>query len=121
MFIPCKGKTGTAYFEFQYCKKEWTGGNFMESGYSYWEEDSLLIHVDEADLFFDQYGKYFRCPQAVSGVSKLEYCGENYYSKEQTAQILQRIKKECPQEHEPLIAWLEKAVTEYNGFFMIGI
>lgn len=49
------------------------------------------------------------------------YVGVNYYTKEQTYTIMEQIKNDKPQEFEALVAWLEKAVSEYNGFFFLGV
>ena len=46
MFIPCSEKQGSAYFEFQYCKKNWNIKKLLKKGYSWGEKDSLLVHVD---------------------------------------------------------------------------
>ena len=35
MFIPCSEKQGSAYFEFQYCKKEWNIKKLLKKGYSF--------------------------------------------------------------------------------------
>ena len=121
MFIPCSEKQGSAYFEFQYCKKEWNVKKLLKRGYSFWEKDSLLIHVDDDMRFFENYGKYLEKPNFPDGTQKLDPYGVNYYTKEQTFAIIEQIKNDKPQEFDVLVTWLEKAVTEYNGFFFLGI
>ena len=121
MFIPCSEKQGSAYFEFQYCKKEWSIKKILKKGYSFWEKDSLLIHVDDDMRFFENYGKYLEKPNSPDGTQKLDPYGVNYYTKEQTFAIIEKIKADSPEEFETLMSWLEKAVTEYNGFFFLGI
>lgn len=121
MFITCSEKQGTAYFEFQYCKKEWSIKKILKKGYSFWEKDSLLVHVDYDRDFFDNYGDYLETPNSPDGTQKFDPCGVNYYAKDQSFVIIERIKNNKPQEFEALVAWLEKAVTEYNGFFFLGI
>ena len=121
MFIPCIQRQGTAYFEFQYCKKEWNIRKILKKGYSFWEKDSLLVHVDGSCDFFEIYGDYLKSPDSYDGMQALDAYGVNYYTKEQTSVIAEQIKKDQPQEFEALVAWLEKAVTEYNGFFFLGI
>ena len=118
MFIPCSEKRGSAYFEFQYCKKKWNIKKLLEKGYSFWEKDSLLVHVDYDRDFFDNYGDYLETPD---GTQKLDPYGVNYYTKEQTFVIIEQIKNDKPQEFDILVTWLEKAATEYNGFFFLGI
>lgn len=120
MFIPCSEREGTAYFEFQYCKKEWNVKKLLKKGYSFWEKDSLLVHVDSDSDFFQNYADYLNNPDSPDGMMEL-YVGVNYYTKEQASKILEQIKRDKPQEFETLVAWLEKAVTEYNGFFLLGV
>ena len=118
MFIPCSEKRGSAYFEFQYCKKEWNIKKLLKKGYSFWEKDSLLVHVDYYRDLFENYGDYL---ETLDGTQKLDPYGVNYYTKEQTFVIIEQIKNDKPQEFDVLVTWLEKAVTEYNGFFFLGI
>ena len=118
MFIPCSEKRGSAYFEFQYCKKEWNIKKLLKKGYSFWGKDSLLVHVDYDRDFFENYGDYLETPD---GTQKLDPYGVNYYTKEQTFVIIEQIKNDNPQEFDVLVTWLEKAATEYNGFFFLGI
>ena len=118
MFTPCLEKQGSAYFEFQYCKKDWNTKKLLKKGYSFWEKDSLLVHVDYDRDFFDNYGGYLETP---NGTQKLDPYGVNYYTKEQAGVIMEQIKNDRPQEFEALLTWLEKAVTKYNGFFFLGI
>ena len=121
MFIQCSEKQGSAYFEFQYCKKEWNIKKILKKGYSFWEADSLLVHIDSDRDFFENYGDYLMPPNFPDGTQGLDPYGVNYYTKEQTNIIMEQIKKDQPKEFEALVTWLEKAVTEYNGFFFLGI
>ena len=121
MFIPCSEKHGSAYFEFQYCKKEWNVKKILKKGYSFWENDSLLVHIDSDKDFFENYGDYLNTPNFPEAKQALDPYGVNYYTKEQTFVIMERIKNDKPKEFEALIVWLEKAATEYNGFFFLGI
>ena len=118
MFIPCSEKQGSAYFEFQYCKKEWNIKKLSKKGYSFWGKDSLLVHVDYDRDFFENYGDYLETPD---GTQKLDPYGVKYYTKEQTFAIIEKIKADSPEEFETLMSWLEKAAIEYNGFFFLGI
>ena len=120
MFIPCSEKQGSAYFEFQYCKKEWNIKKLLKKGYSFKEKDSLLVHVSSDSDFFKNYADYLNSSNSPDGMMEL-YVGVNYYTKEQTSVIVEQIKKDKPQEFETLVAWLEKAVTDYNGFFFLGV
>ena len=121
MFIPCSEKRGSAYFEFQYCKKEWNIKKLLKKGFSHWEKDSLLVHVDYDRDFFDNYVDYLETPDSPDETQELDPYGVNYYTKEHTFVIIEQIKNDKPQEFDVLVSWLEKAATEYNGFFFLGI
>ena len=112
IFIQCTDKKGSAYFEFQYCK-----GKPTKNHGRFWLGDSLLVHIDNEEIFFDNYFRYFDSPKE----GKFNYYGPNYYTKEQTEDILQKVREDKPQEHDTVCTWLEKAATEYNGFYILGI
>ena len=121
VFIPCSEKRGSAYFEFQYCKKEWNIKKLLRKGYSFWDKESLLVHIDNDKTFFDNYLDYLKAPESYRGTEEFDCCGVNYYTKEQTLKILEKIKVDQPKDFEVLAEWLEKAVAEYNGFYFLGI
>ena len=121
MFTPCSEKQGSAYYEFQYCKKDLNAKKILKKGYSFWEKDSLLIHVDNDRDFFENYGDYFKAPKSPDGTQQLDPYGVNYYTKEQTLTIIEQIENDKPPYYETLVAWLKKAITDYNGFFFLGI
>lgn len=121
MFIACTEKKGSAYFEFQYCKKDLPLKKLVKpGGYGFWEKDSILVHIDD-DTFFENYLKYLEPTNAPNGTTEFCYYGINYYTKEQTLSIVKRIKEDKPKEFEIVVAWLEKAITDYNGFYFLGI
>lgn len=122
MFIPCSEKKGSAYYEFQYCKKTWPLPKLTSpGGYGYWEKDSILVHIDNDEEFFENYRQYLEPTNAPDGTAGFCYYGVNYYTKEQAKALLKRISEDKPKEYEVVVAWLEKAVTDYNGFFFLGI
>ena len=121
MFIPCLERKGSVYFEFQYCKKELSIKKLLRRGYSFKEKDSLLIHVDDDRRFFENYGKSLEKPNSPDGTQKLYPYGVNYYTKEQTLTIIEQIENDKPPYYETLATWLKKAITDYNGFFFLGI
>ena len=121
MFTPCSERQGTAYFEIQYCKKDWDLRKLFKKAYSFWAEDSLLIHVDNDKDFFENYGDYFKSPNAPDGSQRFDPYGINYYAKEHALAILEQIENDKPPYYEVLAIWLKKAVTDYNGFFFLGI
>lgn len=121
MFIPCSEKIGSAYYEFQYCKKDLPVKTLVSKGYGFWKEDSILVHIDNDADFFESYRKYLEPTNAPNGTTEFCYYGVNYYTKEQTRSIVNRIREDKPKEFGTLMAWLEKAITDYNGFYFLGI
>ena len=124
MFIPCLEREGTAYFEFQFCKKK----SFIHRIFTaivgwhvFWAKDSLLVDALDDETFFKNYGEYIKYPTVKNRFQELDPFGVNYYTKEQTLSILEKIKKDKPKDFEVLVKWLEKAVTDYNGFYFLGI
>ena len=124
MFISCNEREGTAYYEFQYCKKEWPIKKLLKRGYKFWREDSLLFGVedieDEED-FFLYYGSYLEPTYSPDGTNVFCFFGINYNTKELAKNILEKIKQDKPPHYEKLANWLEKAISQYNGFFLLGI
>ena len=121
LFIPCNKRTGSYYFEFQYCKKQGSVKYLTNNGYGYWIEDSILVHVHYMEEFFENYGLYLMETNAPNGTNKFYEYGVNYYTKEQTKVILDKIKETKPKDYEIIVDWLEKAINEYNGFYFMGI
>ena len=124
IFIPCakKRKGSTAYYEFQYCKCDLPVEQAVKSdAWTYWE-DSLLVHMDEEHELFQHYIKpYMSAPHAPNGSRVYFYAGVNYYTREESAEILDRIRSDRPDGCEVLIPWLERAAGELYGFYILGI
>jgi hypothetical protein len=125
LFISCaeKRKGSTAYYEFQYCKDDLAVEQAVKSdAWTYWAEDSLLVHMDgEHELFHNYIKPYMSAPHAPNGSRVYFYAGVNYYTREETAEMLDRIKADRPDECEVLIPWLERAAGELYGFYILGI
>lgn len=124
MFIPCSERKGTAYFEFQFCKRKSLARRMFTAivgEVDFWAKDSLLVDANADESFFKEYGAYIKFPTAKNGFQELDPYGVNYYTKEQARSILEKIKKDKPKGFEVLGIWLEKAVTEYDGFYFLGI
>ncbi len=123
MFLTCekKRKWSSAYFEFQYCKREGSIPSLVKREFDFWQKDSLLVDLDDDTVFFEAYLTYLMPTNAPNDTDEFSPYGVNYYTKEQTANILERIKKDKPKDSEILIPWLEKAVNEYNGFYFLGV
>ncbi len=117
MFIPCKNRVGSAYYEFQYCREEMSPDKALEA-YGFWAKDSLLVHADFDNIFFDGYIKYLEPTYAPDGSGRFYAYGVNYYDKEMTQRIIDRIKEDKPTCHELLLQWLEGAGY---GFYFLGL
>jgi hypothetical protein len=122
IFIPAsqKKKGSSAYYELQICKKELPADELVKSEYTFFESDSLLVHISDECKLFKHYLRYLSQMHTPDSGNKFYYAGVNYYTKEETRKILERIEKDRPPYCEPLIAWLRTAQA-YNGFFFLGI
>ena len=125
LFIPCaeKRKGSSAYYELQYCKLDLTVEQAVKSSaWSHWAEDSLLVHMDgEKELFHNYIKPYMSAPHAPNGSRVYFYAGVNFYTREETAEILERIKADRPVGSEILIPWMESAAYEFYGFYIMGL
>jgi hypothetical protein len=122
MFVSYIERQGSAYFEFQFYKKGLPAKRAAKDYQHYWLEDSLYVHMDWQNTLTEHYLPYLKetyCPDGHLG----EFCyfAPNYYSKEQTAAMAERIRADRPPEWETLLPWLERAAAAYNGFFLQGI
>ncbi len=59
-------------------------------------------------------------PHAPNGSRVYFYAGVNYYTREETAEMLDRIKADRPAGCEVLIPWLQRAAGEFYGFLYYG-
>lgn len=120
IFIPAskKKKGSSAYYEFQYCKVKEDSNC---SCYTYWAEDSLLMHMNFDEVFFRDYLPFFDNPISPDGSGRFCYFAPNYYNKERSKEILQSLRSHDLPGKEVLIEWLELAVSRYNGFYFLGI
>lgn len=115
---------GSYFIEIQYCKLELcskTKEIIAVDAIAHWKNDSLYIYGDDDNEFMSDYGDIFTggiYNNKKSGI--VDLCGVNYYSPNQTALIMERIKKAKPSDYQALLRWLEKAVR-YNGFYVLGL
>lgn len=115
-----KKRGGSAFYEFQFCRREGDALTQVRSPYSYRQEDSLYFHMDYEDIFDREYREIFQEPTNPDGGRRFDPDGVNYYTKEQTQTIIGEIKARCPFECQNLLPWLERA-AEYNGFYLMGL
>ena len=115
---------GSDFIELQYCELE--RGTVLKRIVSadaivHWKGDSLYVSGDDIEAFFLNYHEIFCGGTYNNGRSgAMDVCGINYYSPEQSGEILQRVRERCPLDHEVLLHWLE-SVENYNGFYILGI
>lgn len=114
MLLPYEKKRprSSAYFEFQYCKKKGSIASLVKRDFDFWQKDSLFVYLDDDTVFFEAYLTYLVPTHAPNGTDEFSPYGVNYYTKAQTADILERIKKDKPKDCEMLIPWLAKAAEE---------
>mgnify|MGYP005932612799 CR=1 FL=1 len=87
----------------------------------HWRNDSLYVHADDIDAFYQEYSRIFDCGtynNMKTGVFDLY--GINYYAPALIDPISEKLNKEKPEEYEALAAWLSQAKA-HNGFYIFGI
>lgn len=123
MFITNKERKGTCYLEFQFCRNE----NPIKSNkvnidiVDNWHEDSLLISDQDFNEFYKLYGNIFQCALLPNGEMGFSAYGINYYDKNISEKILFQLKKIIDNKYLNLIEWLDIAIKNYNGFYILGI
>lgn len=119
-----KKSGGSKFIEIQYCKlkkgtsiKEIVSVNKIDN----WKDDSLYIHIDDFDSFISNYGEIFNSGTYNNlETGLIDITGINYYSIEQTKEIIKIIEIQKPLDYQIIIYWLNK-IQEYNGFYFLGI
>ncbi len=112
---------GSDFVELQYCSKELTALKDLVSAdnISHWRNDSLYVLGDDLELFLSLYGEIFQGGIHNDGMSgMLDTCGINYYSKDKTRLIAEKIAQCNSAERDVLLHWLENA---NNGFYVLGV
>lgn len=115
---------GSDFIEIQYCRmpedteiKQIVSVDAVE----HWKNDSLYIFGDDMNAFISRYGEIFTGGTYNNGETGIvDMFGINYYSREQTRLIQERIREMKPSGHLILLKWLEKAL-ETNGFYILGV
>ncbi len=117
MFVTNNERIGSAYVEFQFCKKKkpYFCGKLV--GYKFWLEDSIFLHVDNFDI--DNSKNIYPLLKQVN--SKLNMYGPNYFDKEMTSILLHLIDNLDDNDFEVLKEFLKKAIEKYNGIYILGV
>lgn len=123
MFVTDRERKGTGYYEFQFCKNKnpLKLGKINNSKTKYWVEDSISIADDEFDDFYKEYGKIFECAILSNGKKGFDNYGINYYDISTTKDILAKLRNKNDKNILILIDFLEKAINDYNGFYILGL
>lgn len=115
---------GSDFIELQYCRlKRGTEIRKIVSVNSIdnWKDDSLYISGNDVDVFLSSYGEIFNGGIYNNGkCGFVDLCGINYYSKEQTAFMIEVLKDKKPMDFQILLQWLENSHV-YNGFYVLGV
>ena len=118
-------KFGSSDFvEIQYCRFP-KGTSLREvvsiDAIKHWKDDSLYIFGDDLDLFYQNYGDIITGGVYNNGErGPMDLYGINFYSREQTNEIMERLAEEKPPEHQILCRWLQ-AGEQHLGFYLLGV
>lgn len=114
---------GSNFIEIQYCRLE--QGSKIEKIVSvdmieHWKNNSLYICGDDMGAFYSYYGEIITGGIYNNGKSgPVDPFGINFFSSEQAARIISRIKDEKPLDYQILLDWL-KGIDQFIGFYILG-
>lgn len=115
MLLTYQERKGDAYFEFQYRRKDYEPNEEVQ-------KNSLFLYWDDEEAFWEIYEPYFNAMNVLTGKEEpFDFYSENAASKEQAEVLREELLKHRPKEYEIFVPWLEKAYTEYNGFYILGM
>lgn len=104
--------------ELAYCRlPRGTDEETVLHDFACWSDDSLYIDSSEEEDFFAFYDGIFT---GRNGTKEIDWFGLCWFSPEETARIMEQVRKEKPMDWEILLPWLE-AGKAYNGFYFLGI
>lgn len=115
---------GSDFIEIQYCRLP-EGTSLREivsiDAIKHWKDDSLYISGDDMDLFYQSYGDIITGGVYNNGDrDPMDLFGINFYSREQTNEIIERLAEEKPPGYQILCRWLQ--VDEQSlGFYVLGV
>lgn len=115
---------GTDYLEFQICEsnKEVALNEIISvANITHWKESSLYVGSNDFDNLINDYQNYFK--NGVHNNSEkggLDIYGINYYTVEETLNIIEAISLNKPQDSQILIEFLNKAKLK-SGFYILGV
>lgn len=115
---------GSDFIEIQYCRLP-EGTSLREivsiDAIKHWKDDSLYISGDDMDLFYQSYGDIITGGVYNNGDrGPMDLFGINFYSREQTNEIIERLAEEKPPGYQILCRWLQ-ADEQNLGFYVLGV
>ena len=115
---------GSCYIELCFCKlsKDAETKDILDLDENiFWQNDSLYIHGDYQNQFYNEYKEIFGLGiNAGMKESLFDTWGLTYFNPEKIPGIIERANENKPEGYEDLTEWLEKA-REYNGFYILGV
>ena len=104
-----------------YRKELPSGKSFRLMRLKHWKDDSLYISGDDMDLFYQSYGDIITGGVYNNGDrGPMDLFGINFYSREQTHEIIERLAEEKPPGYQILCRWLQ-ADEQSLGFYVLGV
>ena len=116
LFFTKEECVGTAYLELQYGEDESTAREFS-SPEAFWHADSLYIHADDMETFFEKFGFCF----ALSAGGEPDWFGITFFDVAQTREVYDKIRASAVPDSETLLRWLEKAVAQKHPIYLLGL
>ncbi|MDE7289920.1 MAG: hypothetical protein K2N71_10530 [Oscillospiraceae bacterium] len=121
-FIYNDERDGSCYLEFQFCEND----KPLENGKAklnteFWRDDSLYMDWDDFNEFYRLYGDVFGCAVLPNGKIGFDCYGVNYYGKEETEKIIEKLSGHIGEEYAALLPWLKVAEKRGKGFYILGV
>ncbi len=94
-FIHNDERDGSCYLEFQLCKndKPLKNGKVICDNIRHWSDNSLYMDWDDFNEFYELYGDVFGCAVLPNGKIGFDCYGVNYYGKEETEKIIEKLSQ----------------------------
>ncbi len=115
---------GSCFIEIQHCKMPPNAEPSKVVSVDelhHWELSSLYIFDDDMGRFYDEYkdilgeGLYNNQNEGA-----LDCSGINYYDREKTIKIIERLKKCDSEDSVTFLSWLMDGCN-HNGFYILGV
>jgi len=117
MFVDFTKRNGSDYIEFQFVKNVKKPFKKIDN----FKDDSLYVYSDDINCFLETYGDLFKNCISPDGSDRFCDFGVNYYTPEMAKTIFDKLKDLSVIGSEKLIVWLEKAVSNGDGIYVLGI